>query len=117
MAALKLMVELRKRHGRPAPESTAAPTAPSSRPARRALLDWLARGLRSGAVPDQLRAELRRGRGGGERAPGRLLAARCCWPARLPDYWQRFERYRAAHAEQRLAAPGRARAVLKRLFG
>src|SRR5215469_11506705 len=40
------------------------------------------------------------------------------WLSRqLPDYWQRFEGHRAAHAEARLASPPHSGGFLKRLFG
>src|SRR5712692_9856612 len=53
--------------------------------------------------------------GGGER--DRALRGQVFLAKQLPDYWQRFEGHRAAHATARLSAPLPPPGLLKRLFG
>jgi hypothetical protein len=115
MAALKLMVDLRTAAGRPAPESTSTADRSEFEAGSRALLVW----LRDAYVADLSQA-LRAGFDEAETAagaePGRLLAGQVWLARRLPDYWQRFERYQRQYTEQRMADPG-GPGWLKRLFG
>jgi hypothetical protein len=114
MAALKLMVDLRLRAGRPAPESTSV--------ADRAEFESTIRGLmarlreRFGAeVPADLRQRLDEAEMAGGSGPLAMLAGQVFLARQLPDYWQRFERYQREDAAKCLAAavkPG----VLRRLF-
>jgi hypothetical protein len=48
--------------------------------------------------------------------PARLLTGQVWLARRLPDYWQRFERYQGQYAAKRVADPS-APGWLKRLFG
>jgi len=56
-----------------------------------------------------------------ERAPGdetqRLLGVHVALARELPDYWQRFERARAAYTAARVSSGGERRGLLGRLFG
>ena len=115
MAALKLMVDLRAATGRPAPESTSTADRAEFEAGARALLGWL-RDAYAAELPPDLQthcAEIEAGTGD---APDRLLTGQVWLARRLPDYWQRFERYQRHYAEQRLARPG-SPGWLKRLFG
>jgi hypothetical protein len=115
MGALKLMVDLRAATGRPAPEPTSTADRGEFEAGSRALLTWL-----RDAYVAELPAELRPGFDEAEAAagdqPARLLSGQVWLARRLPDYWQRFERYQDQYATQRLADPS-APGWLKRLFG
>jgi hypothetical protein len=114
MAALKLMVDLRAAAGRPAPESTSAADRSEFEAGSRALLIWL-----RDAYVAELSPDLHSGFDEAETAadgPGRLLAGQAWLARRLPDYWQRFERYQRQYSEQRMADPS-GPGWLKRLFG
>jgi hypothetical protein len=114
MAALHLLVELRKRHDRPAPESDSREDRDEFVALTADLLDYLGGAFEAELNADQ-RRELDRARAGGAWAcPG--STPQVFLSRQLPDYWQRFEAHRAAHAELRLAAPDRPGGFLKRLF-
>ena len=105
MAALKLMVDLRAASGRPAPETTSAADraefeARLAGPARAA-----ARRVRGRAAGGPARRRFDEAETAAGDEPARLLAGQVCLARRLPDYWQRFERYQRQYAEQRLADP------------
>ena len=115
MAALHLLVELRKRHGRPAPESDSGEDRDEFAALAADLLVYLGEAF-SGELSEDHRRALEGARGGGDaRAQG--LRGQVFLARQLPDYWQRFEAHRAAHAEARLASPDRPTGFLKRLFG
>lgn len=119
MAALKLMVDLRAATGRPAPESTSSADRAEFEATTRALLAWLRDTYRA-ELPAELRPRFDEAESAIADDPGRGLAGQVWLARRLPDYWQRFERYQRQYAEQRLADPGRAagrRGWLRRLFG
>jgi len=115
MAALHLLVELRKRHDRPAPESDSREDRDEFVALTADLLDYLGEAFEAELNADQ-RRELDRARAGGADGRARGLRAQVFLSRQLPDYWQRFEAHRAAHAELRLAAPDRPGGFLKRLF-
>jgi len=116
MAALHLLVELRKRHRRPAPESDSR----SDRDEFNALAADLLAHLGE-AFAAELNADQRRGldqaTAGGIDARERGLRGQVFLSRQLPDYWQRFEGHRAAHAEARFNSPARPDGLFKRLFG
>lgn len=116
MAALHLLVELRKRHQRPAPESDSREDRDEFAALAADLLAHLGEAFETELTADQ-RRELDRARAGGGDARARGLRGQVFLSRRLPDYWQRFEAHRAAHAEARLTAPVRPGGLLKRLFG
>ena len=116
MAALHLLVELRKRHDRPAPESDSREDRDEFATLTADLLDYLGEAFEAELNADQ-RRELGRARAEGADARAQGLRAQVFLSRQLPDYWQRFEAHRAAHAERRLSAPDRPGGFLKRLFG
>lgn len=115
MAGLELMVELRRHHGRPAPDTNSA--------ADRAEFEETARGLLS-RVHEAFRAELTEAERNAlddaeASAPAseRALAGQTRLARELPDYWQRFERHRAAYVQASLDAPPARTGWLGRLLG
>ena len=115
MAALHLLVELRKRHNQPAPETDSRADRDEFAALAADLLAYLGHALKAELPADSLRESGRvtvsaaDARAAGLR--GQVVLAR-----HLPDYWQRFEAHRAAHAEARLAAAPAQVGFLKRLF-
>ena len=116
MAGLKLMVDLRQRDGRPAPETS----SDADRKEYEALATELLGHLRD-AFHVELGAEeqagVERAEAGHQSRRARLLAGQVFLARRLPDYWQRFERYHAAYAGARLQAPASRGGLLSRFFG
>jgi hypothetical protein len=116
MAGLALMVDLRRRRGRAAPDT--------SNDADRREFEQLAAGLLA-HLRDALRAEL----GGEERDEldqaeasrqeprERLLAGQVFLARRLPDYWQRFELQQSAFARTLIESPEPRESWIGRLFG
>jgi hypothetical protein len=115
MAALHLLVELRKRHNRPAPETDSRPDREEFQALAGDLLTHLGRAFEAGLDADR-RGELERARAVGTDPRARDLRGQIFLARQLPDYWQRLETYRAAHAEGHLAGPPPAAGFLKRLF-
>jgi len=115
MAALKLMVDLRAATARPAPESTSTADRAEFETGARALLAWL-REVYVAELPPDLRPPFDEAEAAAGDDPARLLIGQVWLARRLPDYWQRFERYQRQYAEQRLATPD-GPGWLKRLFG
>jgi hypothetical protein len=116
MAALHLLVELRKHHDRPAPESDSREDRDEFAALAADLLAYLGEAFEAELSADQRRA-FDGARAGGTDAHARGLRGQVFLARQLPDYWQRFEAHRAAHAEARLASPDRSGGFLKRLFG
>lgn len=116
MAALHLLVEHRKRYHRPAPESDSREDRDEFAALAADLLAYLGEAFEAELTADQ-RRELEGARAAGGDARARGLRGQVLLSRLLPDYWQRFEVHRAAHAEARLASPGRSGGLLKRLFG
>ena len=115
MAALHLLVELRKRHSRPAPETHSREDREEFQALAGDLLAHLGRAFDAGLDAER-RTELERTRAEGADPRARELRGQIFLSRRLPDYWQRFEIYRAAHAEAHLALPPPSTGFLKRLF-
>jgi hypothetical protein len=116
MAALHLLVEVRKRHGRRAPESDNRDDRDEFNALAADLLSYLEEAFTAELSADQ-RRELDQARAGGADARARGLSGQVFLSRHLPDYWQRFEAHRAAHAEARLSSPDRPGGLFKRLFG
>ena len=116
MAALHLLVELRKRHGRPAPESDSRDDRDEFNALAADLLAYLGEAFAAELDADQ-RCELDQVSAGGADARARGLRGQVFLSRQLPDYWQRFEAHRGAHAEARLNSPDRPSSFFKRLFG
>ena len=115
MAALHLLVELRKRHNRPAPETDSRADREEFQALAADLLVYLGRAFETGLTAER-RPELERARGEGADPRARKLRGQIFLARQLPDYWQRLEIHRAAHAEAHLAAPPPTTGFLKRLF-
>ena len=116
MAGLALMVDLRQRHGRPAPDTT----SDADRREFEQIAAELLRHVRDGLYADlgaQERDELERAEARAQEPRERLLAGHVFLARRLPDYWQRFEVHRATHAKARLETPGLTASWIGRLFG
>ena len=115
MAGLKLMVELRRRHGRPAPETSSDADRREFEQIATALLRHLRDALRA-ELPADNRGEMERAEASGQEPRESALAGQAFLARRLPDYWQRFEVHAAAYARARLEAPEPRRGWLGRLF-
>ena len=115
MAGLELMVERRRRLGRQPPESSSAADRREFEETARELLAHL-RDAFHGEITSEQCAELERTEAGAEESE-RLLTGQALLARRLPDYWQRFEAYRAGYARSSLDAPARKGGWLGRLLG
>jgi hypothetical protein len=116
MAALELLVELRKRHQRAAPASDSQADRAEFQLLSADLLGYLREAF-TAEMPAEGRAALARAEAGGSGERDRALRSQVFLAKQLPDYWQRFEGHRAAHATARLSAPPPPAGLLKRLFG
>ena len=115
MAALHLLVELRKRHNRPAPETDSRADREEFRLLAGDLLAYLGRVFEAG-LSSERHQELAQARAEGADPRARDLLGQIFLARQLPDYWQRLETHRAAHAKLRLAAPPPPPGFLKRLL-
>ena len=115
LAALELMVEHRRRLGRLAPETSNDADRREFEATARDLLAHL-RGAFWAHLTTEQRAELQRAEAR-VAEPHRLLTSQTALARQLPDYWQRFETYRADFAQARLGGPSRRRGWIARLFG
>ncbi len=115
MAGLELMVELRRRHGRPAPDTDSAVDRAEFEATARSFLAHLRDAVHAELTLEQQRALERAEATSGETE--RLLAGQVFLARELPDYWQRFERHHDAYVRSRLDAPTPAQGWLGRLFG
>jgi hypothetical protein len=116
MAALELLVELRKRHHGPAPVSDSQADRDEFHALTGDLLGYLREAFAT-EIPAERRAALARAETSGSGKRERALRGQVLLAKQLPDYWQRFEVHRAAHADARLSAPPPPPGFLKRLFG
>jgi hypothetical protein len=103
MAGLGLMVEVRRHHGRPAPDTDSTADRKEFEETSRALLAHLRSAFHSELDAHQRVALERAETAVGESEP--LLAGQVLLARELPDYWQRFETYRASYAQACLQAP------------
>jgi hypothetical protein len=115
MAALHLLVELRRRHKRPAPETDSRADREEFEALAADLLAYLGRAFEVGLAA-QHRPDLERARAAGADPRSRELRGQIFLARQLPDYWQLLEIHRAAHSEAHLAAPPPTTGFLKRLF-
>jgi hypothetical protein len=104
MAGLALMVDLRRLHGRPAPEPSSAADRKEFEETAAALLAHLGAAFQA-ELPAQQRAGVARAEAGTRGEHERLLAGQVFLARHLPDYWQRFEVHRAAYVRTCLDAP------------
>ena len=116
MAALELLVGVRQKAGRPAPEEDSAADRADWVALSGDLLSHLRATLRGGlAEPD--RAAMDAAEAAGTDARSRALLGQVLLARRLPDYWQRFDAARLAFVEARLGAATADRSWLRRLLG
>jgi len=115
MAALHLLVDLRKRHKRPAPETDSRADREEFEALASDLLAYLGRAFEAGLAAEH-RPDLKRARAESADPRARELRGQIFLARQLPDYWQRLEMHRAAHAEAHLAAPPPTTGFLKRLL-
>ena len=115
MAGLELMVELRRRHGRPAPDTASTADRAEFEETARALLAHLRSAFAAELSADRRQALDRAEAAAGATEP--LLAGQAFLARELPDYWQRFESHRAAYARAQLDAPPPTTGWLGRLLG
>ncbi len=115
MAALHLLVELRKRHNHPAPETDSHADREEFQALAADLLGYLGRAFEAG-LSSERRPDFVRARAEGADPRARELRGQIFLARQLPDYWQRLETHRAAHAELQLAAPPRSTGFFKRLL-
>ena len=116
MASLDLLVALRARAGRPAPEDG----NDRDRAELSALAFEFLGALRSTLVaelPEAERPALEAVEARAEDPRAHALSGHAYLARRLPDYWQRFESERLSFAESRVAAVGQDRGWLRRIFG
>ena len=116
MASLDLLVALRARGGRPAPEDGNERDRAELSALAFEFLDALRSAL-TAALPEADRAALEAAETRAEDPRARALAGHAVLARRLPDYWQRFEAARVSFAESRMAAVGEERGWLRRMFG
>ena len=116
MAALELLVELRKRDARPAPASDSRADREEFQALSAALLGHLREALLAELPPPQ-RDALAEAEAGGHGERDQALRGQIFLARTLPDYWQRFETHRTVYAGARLSAPPSSPGLLRRLFG
>ena len=118
MAALEVMVEQRRREGRPAPEEGSGRDRDEFRAVTASLLAYLDQALGAAASSDDSPPPSH-GSSGSSADTGQrdaMLASQVVLAKRMPDYWQVFEVHRTAFAEQRVGAASRTPGWLRRLF-
>jgi hypothetical protein len=114
---LDLMIQLRRRHGRPLPEAASEKDREEFKGLVREFLRYLHQAFPCPlSEADRQQVSQAEARAGGEET--RRLVAVQVWLARqLPDYWQRFEVVRADFARERLSALPAKPGFLSQLFG
>jgi hypothetical protein len=114
MAGLHLLVELRKVEGRAPPQPDSAHDRKEFEACAAEILVALRTAFSRDLSLEQCLA-LEEAERAGDDERSRLLAGQGHLARRLPDYWQRFEAYRAAYQDARLAGV-LPRSWLKRLL-
>ena len=115
MAALKLMVDLRARHGLPAPDTSSPGDRKEFEMLTGELLNHL-RGAFTAELGEEDRRALEQVEAGQANERDRILVGQVLLARRLPDYWQRFEVHHAEYARSRLETPPAKSGWLARLF-
>jgi hypothetical protein len=115
MAGLKLMVDLRERHHRPAPETSSEADRREFEQITTELLQRVRDAFRTELGPET-RAEMDAAAANAQGTRACALAGHVFLARRLPDYWQRFDAHQADYARQQLEAPEPKRGWLGRLF-
>ena len=113
MAALELLVELRKRHHRPAPVSDSQADRDEFHALTGDLLGYLREAFAT-EIPAERRAALARAETSGSRE--RALRGQVFLAKQLPDYWQRFEVVRGAYTSEQVESGRERSGLLRRVF-
>ncbi len=116
MAGLKLLVDLRARHGRPAPDSSSEADRREFEAIAVELLAHVRTAFHA-ELNDEGRRELLRAEAGYPSERERLLAGHVFLARRLPDYWQRVEQFQAAYGMALLEAPSSKIGWRRHFFG
>ena len=115
MAGLALIVDLRHRRGRPAPDTASDADRREFEQLASALLAHVRDALRA-ELPAEERDELDRVESSRQELRERLLAGQVFLARRLPDYWQRFEVHQSAYAKMLVERPEPRENWIGRLF-
>jgi hypothetical protein len=118
MASLKLMVDLRQRQGRPAPETTSDADRREFEKLASDLLAHLREAFHADLTSEE-RAALEQAEAAQSKPEEQRFAGQVFLARRLPDYWQRFEAHVAVYEKTRLetSSPGTGSSWLSKLFG
>jgi len=114
---LDLLVQLRKKHGRPLPEEKNAEDRKEFDRLVREFLAYLRTAYWTALSEPQQGVVARAETRAGSEELQRLTGIQVALAKLLPDYWQRFEASRAAFVQERLEAPPPKRGLLDRLLG
>ena len=102
---LDLMVQLRRQHGRQPPEEQNEKDREEFRGLVQQFLVYLREAYWS-EISEAERVQVAQAEASaGSEEVQRLVATQVVLAKHLPDYWQRFDTFRAAFAQERLAAP------------
>jgi hypothetical protein len=115
MAGLAMMVDLRRRRGRPAPDTSSDADRREFEQISASLLAHVRDAMRA-ELPEEERDLMDRAEARGREPRERLFAGQVVLARRLPDYWQRFEIHRAAYATLLVEGPAPPAGWLGRLF-
>lgn len=116
LAGLGVLVDVRKAAGRPAPDESSERDRREFVAVGARLLEHLTEAFR-GSITEDEQVRLREAQAGPSDARARLLAGQVFLAKRLPDYWQRFEVYRADFARAEIALATARPGWLGRLLG
>jgi len=104
-ACLDLLVQLRRQHGRALPEEQNEKDRQEFRGLVREFLAYL-REAYWAELPEAEREKVTQVEAGaGTEELQRLVAVQVALAKHLPDYWQRFDTFRVAFAQERIATP------------
>jgi hypothetical protein len=115
MAGLALMVDLRRRGGRPAPDTSSAADRREFEQIADDLLNHVRDALRAELGADE-RDALDRAEASYQQPRERLFAGQVFLARQVPDYWQRFAMHQATYARLRVERPTPREGWLGRLF-
>lgn len=115
MGALGILVETRKREGRPAPEEGSGRDREEFHTLAAMLLTHLDQAF-SAALGDEARSGLDRARASDADPHAGRLAGQVYLAKRMPDYWQQFDEHRRAFGQLRASSPEPTSSWLRRLF-
>jgi hypothetical protein len=111
-----VMVQARRRRGRPGPVAASAGDRQEFEVGVRAFLERLSADLGPAPGPQQRSRAQEAIAGAGGQAVAQLVARQVALAKTLPDYWQRFDAVRLAYTAERLASGGERRGLLGRLL-